>query len=830
MTHTSPSAAQAETGYTIAERRIAELHARRSVLARLRDFVVGRSLDLSSLGLQSVPEGLRNVPPLDRLNLSGNAIRDLPDWFARISAMAINLDANRISRLPEELGWTETRTLSLKHNELEYLPESIHKAPNLQKLYLSGNSALKIPKGLLATATAQQILQYYAEFHDKNEEPLLELKIMLVGRGKAGKTALVKRLAGEIPEENEPETHSIAIREIPIMTSRGTVRARAWDLGGQDILHSTHQFFLTERSLYLLVLEPRSGLAQQDAEYWLRLIEAQGGGSATIVVMNWSHGRRWRVDEVRLKRKFPFIADAFIHTDAMSGEGIPTLRSAIVATMEDRMPDVWLPFPVHWRAIKNNVAGMRASFMTFQAFARLCANYDVTDADKQAEIAGVLHALGLALYFGKDKRLHDTRVLNPGWVTGGVYAVIRSPSVAANDGQLSVQDMTRVLREAEEQNVVKAADYPHETHPFILELMRAFQLCYASEEAQETGKPTRYLVPELLPPFEPGMPEHWEAAPIRLRYRYDVLPRGLLPRFIVRTHTLSEGAPHWRQGVVLRHGEASALIRDESDRPELHVFVLGGDEDTRRVLVTMVRRELEALHGEMKMAPVEDLELTGAGEHWIGVRALREFEEPQHSIIRLPIQPEGTADVDVPRELDKLEPPESRAIDRDRAAALVPVRVFVSYAHGDERQLQRLDMILGVLEFHHGLVPWRDKRLIAGDGWDGEIRRRLEDMDIFLFIASQRSLVSRYIRDLELKRAQERHAAGEVEIVSVALERCAVDDDPVVGKLQRLAPEYDSIADASPRSTGWEQVRKDLLPVIKRVRARKEGEGDIPPA
>src|SRR5262245_37986161 len=78
----------------------------------------------------------------------------------------------------------------------------------------------------------------------------------------------------------------------------------------------------------------------------------------------------------------------------------------------------------------------------------------------QADLAGILHALGLALYFGKDPRLHDTRVLNPSWVTGGGYAVIRAPSVAGHDGQLAVRNMSRVLREAEEQKVIKATDYP----------------------------------------------------------------------------------------------------------------------------------------------------------------------------------------------------------------------------------------------------------------------------------------------------------------------------------------------------------------------------------
>ena len=697
--------------------------------------------------------------------------------------------------------------------------------PKLKRLRLRRNRGLGIPESILNSENSEDILRFYFASRGKKGRPLLELKLLLVGRGKAGKTTLVKRLAEEEPDETESETHSIAIRELVFECPRGRVRTRAWDFGGQEILHSTHQFFLSERSLYLLVLEPRTGSAQRDAEYWLKLIETQGGGSPVIVVMNWSHSRRWRVDEVKLRRKFPFIVD-FISTDALHGDGIGPLRSMILQTVEERMPDVWLPFPLRWRTIKDQVAGMSDNFLTYAQYAALCAEHGESDPDAQATLAGILHALGLALYFGKDPRLHDTRVLNPGWVTGGVYAVIRAPSVAENDGQLAVGDMPRVLREAQAQNVVNAADYSPETHPFILELMRAFQLCFASEEEEgelgEPAKPVRYLVPELLPEFEPEMPEAWEDAPIRLRYTYEVLPPGLLPRFIVRTHALSEGAPHWRHGVVLRHGDASALIREESDRPELHLFVLGGDDDTRRVLVTMVRRELTALHREMKMEPVEDLELTGEAERWIGVQALREIEEPDAPTKKLPIQPQGTADVNVPLELDKLEPAESRAIDRDPAMAPIPVRVFVSYAHDDERQLKRLDTMLDVLEQQHGLATWRDRRLIAGEEWDAEIRARLEDMDIFLFIASQISLTRPYIKDPEIRRARERQEAGEVEIVTVKLEPCASDDDPFLGKLQRLAPKFGSIAETSPRSRAWDQVRKDLLPVIARVREKKK--------
>ena len=332
----------------------------------------------------------------------------------------------------------------------------------------------------------------------------------------------------------------------------------------------------------------------------------------------------------------------------------------------------------------------------------------------------------------------------------------------------------------------------------------------------------RFLVPELLPEFEPEMSEAWEDAPLSLRYRYEVLPPGILPRFIVRTHALSDDAPHWRHGVVLAHSDAKALVRVEADRSEVQMFVLGPDPETRLILAAILRRELELLNKEIKAQPIEEMKLSSVAERWIGVRALFEVEQADRPVQRLPVQPEGTADIDVALELDKVLPSSARAIENKSSAAPPSVRIFVSYAHDDERQLKRLDAILDVLEQQHGIEPWSDKRLIAGNDWDEEIRRRLEEMDIFLFIASQASLVRPYIRDPEIRRALERRRTDLIEIVAVKLEPCAHDDDPTLGRIQRLGSKLKSIAEVSPKSLGWEQVRKDLLPVIERIRKRKQ--------
>jgi len=48
---------------------------------------------------------------------------------------------------------------------------------------------------------------------------------------------------------------------------------------------------------------------------------------------------------------------------------------------------------------------------------------------------------------------------------------------------------------------------------------------------------------------------------LNFRYEYEVLPEGLLPRFIVRTHSLIEDEHRWRAGVILRFEEGRALVK-----------------------------------------------------------------------------------------------------------------------------------------------------------------------------------------------------------------------------------------------------------------------------
>lgn len=173
-----------------------------------------------------------------------------------------------------------------------------------------------------------------------------------------GKTSLVNRLVHDSFNKGEKKTEGIQITQWPITLHHNeNVRLHVWDFGGQEIMHATHQFFLTSRSLYLLVLSGRQGREDADAEYWLSLTEGLGGRSPVIVVLNKVREHPFTINRNGLLAKYPQIR-GFVETDCEDNTGISELRHAIFSAI-DGLEHLRDAFPSAWFDIKNRIAGWR---------------------------------------------------------------------------------------------------------------------------------------------------------------------------------------------------------------------------------------------------------------------------------------------------------------------------------------------------------------------------------------------------------------------------------------------------------------------------------------
>lgn len=138
------------------------------------------------------------------------------------------------------------------------------------------------------------------------------------------------------------------------------------------------------------------------------------------------------------------------------------------------------------------------------------------------------------------------------------------------------------------------------------------------------------------------------------------------------------------------------------------------------------------------------------------------------------------------------------------------VEVFFSYSHRDEDVRDELAKHLSSLKRNGQIDTWYDRAIEAGAEWQTEIEQRLNQADIILLLVSPDFLASNYCYEIEVKRAMERHEAGEARVIPVIVRPVDWRDAPF-GKLQALPK------DAKPIKS-WLNQDEALLDIAQEIR------------
>ena len=622
-----------------------------------------QELNLNRNRLTALPPEIGLLAALQVLGLDSNQLIALPAEVGQLAALrSLYLDLNRLTELPLEIGrLTHLQRLDLLGNQLTVLPAELQGLQQLKELYLHDNPALAIPPEVLGPrwdedededeevgdrygyrggdryedgygrvysktpAKPSNVLGYYFKSVREGSRPLLEAKLLILGQGAVGKTSLVKRLVDGTFDLHQQKTDGIDIAHWTIPgKDNQEIRVNIWDFGGQEIMHATHQFFLTKRSLYIVVLDARKGENEGNVFYWLRIIESYGGDSPVLVVTNKCEGAcRLDLDEYRLKKDYPSIR-AFFNTSCRKGIGIEELKNAINEQVQG-LGHVYDRVPKSFLETKANLEEQTESkdYLELREYRKICQGQGIDEREDQDLLLRFLHDLGVVLHFADPDslyRLDETNILNPRWVTNGVYKILNDPQLAKRGGALGLRDVNRILRTGE--------GYPKNARLFVLGMMERFELCFEGFKGKRG-----YLVPELLPKNEPEL-ELEESDILRFEYNYEFLPEGLLPRFIVRMHSHLKGETVWRRGVLVDIEGNEALVRGDLQAGRIYISVFGSPTGRRRAL-TVIRTAFQAIHrtipglqGE-EMIPLPDnpgqtesyehlllLEDNGVHEHW----------------------------------------------------------------------------------------------------------------------------------------------------------------------------------------------------------------------
>jgi hypothetical protein len=162
----------------------------------------------------------------------------------------------------------------------------------------------------------------------------------------------------------------------------------------------------------------------------------------------------------------------------------------------------------------------------------------------------------------------------------------------------------------------------------------------------------------------------------------------------------------------------------------------------------------------------------------------------------------------------------------DETKGDVPLSVFVSYSHQDEKHRERLETHLSLLLRDGRITLSHDRRIRAGEHWEERISDYLETADVVLLLVSADFLASDYAYEIEVRRALERHGDGAARVVPIVVKPCDWQGAPF-GRLQALPRDGRPVTSWDDPEDAWTQVARELRALVEE--RRQQNAGSPPP-
>ncbi|HEX4495338.1 MAG TPA: COR domain-containing protein [Thermoanaerobaculia bacterium] len=704
----------------------------------------------------------------------------------------------------------------------------------------------------------QEVLSHYANDNclprlrthfselDLGAETENEVKVILLGNGRVGKTQLCRRFRSEPFDDSVPSTHGVQIWREKLRLQTGgqeqDFQINWWDFGGQDIYHGTHALFLRSRAVFLILWTPNlenrdeyseNGipLRNQPLAYWLDYVRSLAGeGSPVIVVQS-------QCDRFADRRSDPSRPDGFeffeccaysakvgLGREILQGQLHNAIRYLLErnGTLEIGRGRAEVRRQLYaWRSEdqQRDSKDRQHRTLALADFQTLC---DGTEGVLSWEHAlDYFHQTGVLFY--RPDLFSNRIILDQDWALDAVYAVFHRSSVAPwlrDSGRFTLNDLA---------GMVWQGHSPDERRLF-LGLMESCGVCFPCGKASE-GE-TRYIAPDLLPRFDAVAKRVqlvWNETPgtptLRLKYRFfhPAIIRNLMSEVGQRAGDLGE---YWKYGLWFKDGQRDSqlLVQFEDtstdEFPGAGALVLKAQGRDPLSLLREIRKTI--FRGQIGEEPEELLTLGGTT---MARSALATTVEGRVFDIEKRLVP--ATEFIAFFEDRELRPDEAREVEESAGIDIKPVagekskEVFFSYAWGDEtpegkiraKVVDGLYAALGKDEFR----PVRDRdQMHAGDRISSFISQ-LTRADLVVAVISEKYLRSTYCM-FEIYKLWQR-SQGEPNLLGKILVPIVLPEVKIGNLRERLpyleywASEAKSLEALvrnpriSPSRESWEEVR-----------------------
>lgn len=499
-------------------------------------------LDLSGTTIRQIPESIRGLKQLKRLDLSRTKLAQLPVWLADLK-LPVCTD---VSDAQEGIFCRQTK--------------------------VEGVDMFAIPKKL-------SWLKEWLEMQQPGtRKPPNEIKVVFLGDGEAGKSLLVQRLLadGEKIEDYDGEsTPGIAIhnRTMQLEENR-TVMVHYWDYGGQEILYTMHRVFMTARTLYVVVLNARNDTQDHRARHWLQFINAVVKEPRVLLVLNKvDQNPRASLNETELRLKYP----------GLCGVVKLSAREDDRETFNERLTDVIReqirafdslqnPIPALWHRVKQELEGLGDKYIRGPDFDEICERLEISDEEnKREDLLDLMCDMGVVFRCGKE-RARDYVLLQPEWVTNAIYMILFNKHEDIRNGIISYKQIRDCLQgktaKGEKHWHTKAGiTYNVDEVHYILDVMRSHDLSFALSDGRE-------FIPMLCDRNASPLVREYVDDPLAVEiwWQFECLPESLLFQLMVNQYKKLDPDHVWMTGARFldRQSGHSAIIRRDGNTLKIH--------------------------------------------------------------------------------------------------------------------------------------------------------------------------------------------------------------------------------------------------------------------
>lgn len=444
-------------------------------------------LDLSDTRLSAIPGGIATLNKLTDLGLANLALEDIPEWFPKFHLLINNSEA------------VNMRNLRIR--------KEVFQAFNLSSKELCAALSLRCGKSIA------------------------EYKVILLGDAESGKTLTLHRLMKDDKKpfedaENElytdkktyapagfdhNSTPGVTIEKKDFDLKKYNlgdeqIRIHFWDFGGQDILHLAHSIFLTDKTLYVILLNTRNDTQDVRARYWLRYLQSHKPDCPVLLILNKiDQNPNASVDEYSLRKSYPNIRKILPLSSLKYNRRRFAEHFTIVLLKELlSLDNLRYSFPAKYEKVRLWLEREKKPYIEIEEFQKKCWACDEayatsTGTSIDSAIAKDVHEsllehikqLGLGINLPGVKT-DPYIILRPKWITNAIYIILMNKPKEVTNGLLSQCDIQKLLapdyqpgtKDTRQQNYPNEV-YPRTMIPFVLQLMNLHGLSFSLNETEQ---------------------------------------------------------------------------------------------------------------------------------------------------------------------------------------------------------------------------------------------------------------------------------------------------------------------------------------------------------